>query len=118
MIAGHTKFEPDRLFAKIAKTYIKSDVYTTKDLAALASNYADVVTDDGEVVCTWREAVGEKYTKLPGIRSLHDFLITRHPQNGNAIMKVREQCLTNSFEDTPMRITQGYSATENVCPCP
>lgn len=32
LIAGHTKFAPDLLFSKIAKTYNKSDVFNTLEL--------------------------------------------------------------------------------------
>ena len=35
MIAGHTKFNVDQLFAKIAITYNKSDVFNCKDLASI-----------------------------------------------------------------------------------
>ena len=35
MIAGHTKFNVDQLFAKIAITYNKSDVFNCKDLAGI-----------------------------------------------------------------------------------
>ena len=47
MIAGHTKFGPDRLFSKVATTYARSDVFTTQELVAVASTYSTVVHDEG-----------------------------------------------------------------------
>ena len=32
LLAGHTKFPPDLIFSKIAKSYNKSDVYSTSEL--------------------------------------------------------------------------------------
>ena len=116
MVAGHTKFAPDRLFAKVAKTYLRSDVFTTQELAAVVSEYATVIVDDGSLVRTWRDIVGEKYTKLPGIRSLHDFLIVRHPVSADAIMKVREHCFKDSFQETTMKLVKGRTAAERAMP--
>ena len=45
MVAGHTKFSPDRLFSKVATIYACSDVFTTDKLVAVASNYSIVVID-------------------------------------------------------------------------
>ena len=35
MIAGHTKFNVDRLFSKIAISYNRSDVFNSDDMAAV-----------------------------------------------------------------------------------
>ena len=32
LIAGHTKFAPDALFSKIARSYNRSDIFTTEEL--------------------------------------------------------------------------------------
>ena len=53
LIAGHTKFSPDLVFAKIAKTYNRSDVFNT-ELKSVIVPHADVVVDRGEIVCDWR----------------------------------------------------------------
>jgi len=50
MIPGHTKFVPDQLFSKIAKTYNKSDVFTTVELQNVVLQYADVAVDDGNTL--------------------------------------------------------------------
>ena len=52
-------------------------------LAACVGQHADVVVDQGEIVHNWRESLIE-YTKLPGIRSLHDFVVVRSPTTGDA----------------------------------
>ena len=41
----------------------------------------------------WREKVGEKYTSLPGIRDLHDFVAIAVSPNTTLIM-VWEKCYT------------------------
>ena len=74
LIAGHTKFSPDLLFSKIAKSYNRSDVFNTQDLRNIISPHASVYVDDGEIVSDWRANLC-KYSKLPGIRRLHDFVI-------------------------------------------
>ena len=117
MVAGHTKFTPDRFFAKVAKAFESSDVFTTEELASLVSDYAAVTIDNGKLVQTWRDKVGEKYTKLPGIRELHDFIVIRHPSTNHAIMKVREHCFEGTLQETPMKVAKGHLATENAIPC-
>ena len=67
MIAGHTKFNLDRLFSQISISYNRSDVFNSDDLVAVVSLHARVVMDaEGEVVKHWREKLSQKFTKLPG----------------------------------------------------
>ena len=61
LIAGHTKFSPDLLFSKIAKTY------NTELKDEVIAQYAYVTLDDGSIVHAWRELVAEKYSKMAGI---------------------------------------------------
>lgn len=71
VIAGHTIFNVDRFFSKIAISYNRSDIFNVDDLAA------HVVTDtEGELVKCWREQLSQKFTKLPCIRSLHYFVMS------------------------------------------
>lgn len=110
MIAGHTKFNVDRLFSKIAISYNRSDVFNVDDLAVVVHLHAYVVTDaEGEIVKCWREQLGQKFTKLPGIRSLHDFVTVRHLISGEVIMCVRKLCYTGAFEPTKMKLIGGVS---------
>ena len=48
MIAGHTKFNVDQLFAKIAITYNRSDVFNCENLAGVVERHAKVTIDNGE----------------------------------------------------------------------
>ena len=69
----------------------------------LLLKYAAVVMDNGKIVRSWREVVGEKYSNLPGIRDLHDFLALCNPGH-NVVLKVRETCYAGTLRDTPMKI--------------
>ena len=73
LIAGHTKFSPDLVFAKLAQTYNRSDVLCTEYLKQVITAYADVVVDEGEIVHDWWKNL-TKYSKLLGICSFHDFV--------------------------------------------
>ena len=61
------------------------------DLQLVVEQFSFVMIDNGGIVRTWREKVGEKYSNLPGIRDLHDFLTIAVPPN-KIVMKVREKC--------------------------
>ena len=98
LIAGHTKFSPDLLFSKIAMTYNHSDIFTTEELKDIISEYADVTVDEGSIVHDWRSALG-KYSKFPGIRSLHNFIFTKNSVTQGVYAKVRTQCYTGSFHN-------------------
>lgn len=67
LLAGYTKFSPDLLFSKIAQSYNCSDVLNTNELKDIISDYAEVIVDDGTLVCDWREILSDKYSKIPGI---------------------------------------------------
>ena len=117
MIAGHTKFNLDRLFSKIAMTYNRSDVFNIDDLVAIVGLHAHVETDvEGQTVKQWRQQLGQKFTKLPGIRSLHDFVTVTHLISGDVIMRVRQLCYTGAFEPTKMKLASGVHATLDAIP--
>ena len=78
LVGGHTKFSPDLLFSKISQSYNRSDVFSTEELRGIISTYAEVVLDDGHLVCDWKNPL-TKYSKLPGIRNLHDFVFVQNP---------------------------------------
>ena len=60
MIAGHTKFAPDRLFSAIGSAYKAADVFTIDDLKMLCDQSASTYVEKGDQVFTWRECLGEK----------------------------------------------------------
>ena len=114
MVAGHTKFDPDWLFSSIAKVFNAADTFNLTQLTKLISKHAFVTLDNGKIVRTWRLLLSDKYSNLPGIRNLHDFLVVKHPITKSAVMKVRENCFEGTFEDTPMKVTR----QECVLPTP
>lgn len=83
-------------------------MFNEKELCEVVGRIAAVVMDSGRIVRSWRDIVGEKYTNLPGIRDLHDFLALRNPGQ-STIMKVREKCYSGMLIDTPMRIVDAES---------
>ena len=97
MIAGHTKFNVDRLFSKITISYNQSDIFNVDDLATVAGMHV-TIDADGNIVRQWREKLEHKFTKLPGIRSLHDFVTVKHILTGEVIMHVRELCYTGTLQ--------------------
>jgi hypothetical protein len=115
MIAGHTKFAPDLLFSKVSKSYSVSDIFTTSELCDIPESFASVVVDDGHTVRKWRDALS-KYTKLPGVRSLHDFVCVRKPSTGNAHVRVRDVCYEGAIRDSSIKVARGCRPTENVIP--
>ena len=67
MLAGHTKFAPDRLFATIGNAYRSADVFTIDELQALCSQSTQTI-EIGERVSVWRDTLRAKYSDLPGVR--------------------------------------------------
>ena len=96
MVAGHTKFAPDRLFAQVSNSYVRHDVFTVDELKEICDLHAHTYIEDGVSVLQWCEALHIKYSDLPGTRKYHDFLIARS-YDGSVVMKVRESCCSGSF---------------------
>ena len=115
MIAGHTKFSVDRMFSRISQSYNRSDVFSTAELASCIQQYADTVIDKGEIVHTWQNLL-VKYTKLPGIRSLHDFVIVKSPTTNDAKIRVRNYCHEGAIRDAPIGVAPGHVASEDAFP--
>ena len=87
LIAGHTKFSPVLLFSNIAQTCNRSDVFTTVKL-------------------DWRSVL-TKYTKLPGIRSLHEFVFVKNSVTNEVISRVRDSCFEGAFQNSRIHIISG-----------
>ena len=85
MLAGQMKFSIDQLFSQIAQTFNRSDVFTTKELAGVAEAYATVLVDNGDIVTEWRPVL-DKYTKMPKIQSLHDFIFAKNTTTGDTMV--------------------------------
>ena len=87
LIVDHTKFAPDRTFAAIAQTYNTSDVFCIDELRDVCSVHATAIVIDRSEIYHWREVIERKYSDLPGVRKLHDFLFVR-AHTGITVMKV------------------------------
>ena len=94
LVASHTKFDVDHLFSVTAKAYNSADIFNTSELASVMSQAENVtaVVDNGSLIYNWRDKVTKKYSKLPGIRELHDVFVLRDPLTGNAKMFIRDLC--------------------------
>ena len=120
LIAGHTKFDVDRMFSVTAKAYNSSDVFNTQELVDVMSQSDKIsgVIIGGNLISNWRNQVSQKYSKLPGIRDLHDFAIVRNPTTNNATMLVREFCHGGATKPTTLSLNHGVSPELNICPGP
>ena len=49
-----------------------------------------------------------KYTKLPGIRSLHDFVVVRHPVTDKAVMTVRDFSYGGPPKPPPIKVKDSF----------
>ncbi len=76
MVPGHTKFDVDNLFARIAHTYSKSDVFSIEDLVNIATRFALTFHREAQDVCYWKKSIKTKYSKLNNIKKFRDFLFT------------------------------------------
>ena len=61
----------------------------------MIARYADVTVDCGSIVHVWREPVAGKFSKLIGIRNLHNFVFSKHLVSGEVV--ARELCYDGPF---------------------
>ena len=120
LIAGHTKFDVDRVFSVTAKAYNTADVFNTQELLQVMTRSDNIcgVIVTGDSILNWRDSVSQKYSKLPGIRELHDFLIVRNPTTKNAMMFVREFCHEGAPKPTSLKVNNASSPEVNCFPSP
>lgn len=104
LIAGHTKFAPDRLFSTIGSAYKCEDVFSIQGLQHICEQGGTTHIEDGSKVYMWREPLGGKYSNLPGVRKLHDFLVVCS-HDGRVVMKVRERIYTGAWSDSSLRLS-------------
>ena len=65
MVAGHTKFAPDRLFSITGGAYKAADVFNIEDLKQICQQGAVTFIMEGDGVYAFRELMGAKYSALP-----------------------------------------------------
>ena len=99
---GHTKFSPDELFACIAHSFYKEDVFTGEELAYITARYSFTSLLDATGIKNWRARLPVAYKPVPNIKDLHDFR-WRHVENGRPPqLDVRKLC--SGGEYTPVCI--------------
>eukprot|EP00117_Sycon_ciliatum_P005743 scpid64632/ scgid9562/ len=62
MIPGHTKFSPGPVFAQLAHTFYKVDVFTT------AARYGKAKELHAADLKTWKDELSTVYRSVPGIK--------------------------------------------------
>ena len=113
LVTGHTKFAPDRVFASIANSYNKLDVFNCQELIDIASRYATATEEIGMHILHWRQELDKKYTQLAGIRKHHDFYISRN-SSGTAVMQTRDQCGSGDYKNRKLKMRKGLSQRMNA----
>ena len=105
LVVGHTKFEPDRLFASIAKTFYKRDVFCIEMLKAIAELYSTSYVFSSRQIMQWRSVLEEKYNAVQGITELHDFNISA----SSSTLKCRNNCYSGSYKTISQKKLQSIS---------
>lgn len=102
-----------------AKAYFTADnIFNTQELVNVMCQ-SDTITGiliNGSSVSNWREKIAQKYSKLPGIRELHDFLIVCNPSTQNAMMLTREYCHGGAAKPATMKLNNNFTSDFN-CFC-
>ena len=91
-------------------------MFKTEELKEIISLYAEVIIDQGEIVCEWRDPLAKKFSKLPGIRNLHDFVYTA--STSGVIAKVRRLCSTGLYEQSSSHVLRGRDVDKCIIPDP
>ena len=65
-------------------------------------------------MCDWRSPLTNKFSKLPGIRTLHDFVYAKNASGVVATM--RNLCYTGPYEQSTIHVLRGRIASECIIP--
>ena len=104
LVVGHTKFEPDRLFASVAKTFYKREVFCIEMLQAIAEQYSTSYLFGADQILQWQSVLEEKYLPLPGITKLHDFVTST--MSGCTVLRCKDNCYNGSLATIPLKKPQ------------
>jgi hypothetical protein len=79
LVAGHAKFDPDRLFSRIAHAYNHSDVFITDQLVSLIQNtiepMGECISINNRKVVNWKQLLKDKYGPFENLKKFREFLI-------------------------------------------
>jgi hypothetical protein len=100
LVAGHAKFDPDRLFARIAHAFNHSDVFVTEELLKLIQ---DTIKPTGECIpitnreiINWKQLLTNKYNCVKDIKKFREFFIKRDDY-GKVVVYHRACCYEGDY---------------------
>lgn len=118
MVPGHTKFEPDTIFAQIANRFYKTDVFNTNELLQVIGA-CDAVPHEIASRCLrrWKEALAEKYVDIPRVSEWNVMVVecVREKRGADLIctgvtLKVKRSVTQDDYE----KAFRGGSITMNL----
>jgi len=116
LVAGHAKFDPDRLFSGIAHAYNNNDVFITEQLVELIEN---TIKPGGECICisnryviNWKQLLKDKYGPFDDLKKYREFLIKRDEKR-KVIVFHKECCYEGSYSRKQL-LKSGASANLNL----
>ena len=65
------------------------------------------------MVLNWRSVL-TKYSKLPGIRSLHDFIFMKNSVTDKVVAKVHDNCSEGAFQNAMIHVICGRDIEEDI----
>lgn len=103
MVPGHTKFEPDSLFSRIAHKFQRSDVFNTPELVQLVRSCGTKAIElPLKLLRLWKETLSAKYSDLKDIQSFNYFVISlldnENSEIRNVSVQMKRSLTCNEFE--------------------
>lgn len=96
LVAGHAKFDPDRLFSKIAHAYNHNDVFITDHLVTLIKNTlepnGDCIAISNREVVNWKQLLKDKYGPFEDLKKFREFLIKRDDNGKGKVFVFHKEC--------------------------
>lgn len=108
LVAGYTKFSPNRLFVSSSKSCDVADVFNAEELKGIYTKHCTVAIANEKNIHPWRKYLDECYTDLPGVWKLHKFLIVQG-DGGKVLFRAGERCHDPHTQMAPMRKTHTSS---------
>ncbi|XP_077995114.1 uncharacterized protein LOC144448701 isoform X1 [Glandiceps talaboti] len=118
LLAGHSKFMPDWIFACMSSSMKKCDIFNTHDIETVASTYSEAKILSETDFADWRTSLRFHYGSLVvhGIGSYHDIMGER--QDGAVVVLARENLDSGPWKNiTPQMTIEGTAyPSENITP--
>lgn len=96
LVAGHAKFDPDRLFSNIAHAYNHNDVFITDDLVTLIKStlepHGDCILISNREVVHWKQLLKDKYRPFEDLKKFREFLIKRDGNGKGKVLVFYKNC--------------------------